>query len=51
MAIFVANLSFPNSVPSTDLAKLSIIIASLVAGILGSAFLIIEHIVEHRKKG
>lgn len=50
MAIFVANLSFPTSVPSTDLAKLSIIIASLTAGVLGSAFLIIEHAVEHRKK-
>ncbi|MGX3010354.1 Na+/H+ antiporter NhaA [Helicobacter sp. 23-1044] len=50
MAIFVANLSFPNNIPSTDLAKLSIIIASLTAGILGSLFLIIEHIIEHRKK-
>lgn len=50
MAIFVANLSFPNNIPSTDLAKLSIIIASLTAGVLGSAFLIIEHALEHRKK-
>ena len=50
MAIFVANLSFPTSVPSTDLAKLSIIIASLTAGVLGSAFLIIEHAVESRKR-
>ncbi len=42
MAIFVANLSFDN-IASTDLAKLSIIIASSLAGILGSVFLIIEH--------
>lgn len=51
MAIFVANLSFPDNVASTDLAKLSIIIASLTAGILGSAFLIIEHALESRKRG
>lgn len=51
MAIFVANLSFPTSVESTDLAKLSIIIASLTAGILGSLFLILEHAIESRKRG
>lgn len=49
MSIFVSNLSFSDTA-STDLAKLSIIIGSSLAGILGSAFLIIEYAVESRKK-
>lgn len=48
MSIFVSNLSFSDAA-STDLAKLSIIIGSSLAGILGSLFLIIEHKLEHRK--
>lgn len=50
MSIFVSNLSFSDAA-STDLAKLSIIIGSSLAGILGSAFLIIEHAVESRRRG
>lgn len=49
MSIFVSNLAF-NDPSSTDLSKLSILIASSLAGILGSLFLIIEHKIEHRKK-
>lgn len=49
MSIFVSNLAFSNPL-STDLSKLSILIASSLAGILGSLFLIIEYKIEHRKK-
>ena len=49
MSIFVSNLAFSDP-SSTDLSKLSILIASSLAGILGSLFLIIEHKIEHRKK-
>lgn len=48
MSIFVSNLAFSDP-SSTDLSKLSILIASSLAGILGSLFLIIEHKIEHRK--
>ncbi len=49
MSIFVSNLAFTDAA-STDLSKLSIIIASMTAGILGSLFLIIEHALEHKKR-
>lgn len=51
MSMFVANLAFGGTanVASTDLAKLSILIGSSVAGILGSIFLIMEYKIEHRK--
>ncbi len=49
MSIFVSNLAFSDP-SSTDLSKLSILIASGLAGILGSLFLIIEYRVENRKK-
>lgn len=48
MSIFVSNLAF-DDVSSTALSKLSILIASALAGILGSLFLIIEHKIENRK--
>lgn len=50
MSIFVSNLAFGDNVVSTNLSKLSILIASSLAGIIGSLFLIIEHKIEHRKK-
>ncbi|RDU65442.1 sodium/proton antiporter NhaA [Helicobacter sp. MIT 14-3879] len=49
MSIFVSNLAFSNPL-STDLSKLSILIGSSLAGILGSLFLIIEYKIEHRNK-
>lgn len=49
MSIFVSNLAFSDP-SSADLSKLSILIASSLAGILGSLFLIIEYKMEHRKK-
>lgn len=49
MSIFVANLAFSEHL-STDLAKLSILIASSLSGILGSIFLITEYKIKHRNK-
>lgn len=49
MSIFVSNLAF-NDPLSTDLSKLSILIASSLAGILGSLFLIIEYKIENKHK-
>ncbi|RAX54275.1 Na+/H+ antiporter NhaA [Helicobacter sp. 16-1353] len=49
MSIFVSNLAFSDHL-STDLAKLSILIASSLAGILGSLFLIIEYKIENKHK-
>lgn len=49
MSIFVSNLAF-TATASTDLAKLSILIASSLAGILGAIFLIVEYHIESRHK-
>lgn len=47
MSIFVSNLAFGGEPSSTDLSKLSILIASSMAGIIGSIFLIISHKVKN----
>lgn len=50
MSIFVSNLAFVGEGPSTDLSKLSILIASSLAGIIGSIFLIVSYKIRSNKK-
>lgn len=49
MSIFVSNLAFGGEPASTDLSKLSILIASSIAGVVGSIFLIFSHKIRDRK--
>lgn len=48
MSMFVSNLAFDN-VHSADVSKVAILLASSIAGILGSLYLIINHQISKAK--
>lgn len=49
MSMFVSNLAFDN-IHSSDVAKVAILLASSIAGILGSLYLVINHQINKKAK-